>query len=279
MMNRLSSLVKRYPTIVFFVLAFILTWGVGRVADTVYAATQSIIMMLPLALLSAGPLVAALIVSALIGGKAEVLALLRKLTIWRVSWRWYVIALFLLPALHLVAIYLNVFLGAPMPTMAAFGPWTGILSAFAIRLVNPWDGPMLEELGWRGFALPRLQDRYVPLTANLILGFVVVLWHLPLIPSGDYAWIYIPGTLAVTILLGWVYNGTGGSVLLTLIMHASEPLLQVDFAGADGTRYMGLLVLVYVAAAVIIVMLAGKELGRKEAFAAAADRQPLAESA
>lgn len=273
-MKRASSVVKQYPTIAFFVLTFILSWGVGRIVDSVYDTTQSVILTLPLLILSAGPLVAALIVSAMIGGKAEVLALLRKLTIWRVSWRWYVIALFLLPALHLVAIYLNVLLGAPMPTIAAFGPGMGILSAFAIRLVNPWDGPMLEELGWRGFALPRLQDRYVPLTANLILGLLVVIWHLPLISSGDYAWIYIPGTLAVTLLFGWVYNGTGGSVLLTLIMHAAEPLLQVSFTGADGTRFGVLLVLTYVVTAAFVVLLTGRNLGQKKTALAQSPLKP-----
>jgi membrane protease YdiL (CAAX protease family) len=133
-----------------------------------------------------------------------------------------------------------------------------------LRLVNPFDGPMLEELGWRGFAQPHLQQRYSPLTANLILAILVTLWHLRLIPSGDYAWIYIPATMAVTIIYGWVYNATGGSVLLTLIMHAAEPLIWINFTGADGIRAVVLRVLLYAVTAVIVVLLAGKSLGRKE---------------
>ncbi len=124
---------------------------------------------------------------------------------------------------------------------------------------------MIEEPGWRGFALPKMQKRFMsPLNANLLLGLLVTLWHLPLIPSGEYAWIYIPGTMAVTILFGWVYNATGGSVLLTIIMHAAEPVLWVSFTGVDETRAMGLLVLVYVVTATIVVLLAGKNLGLKE---------------
>lgn len=273
-MKKITSLVKQYPTGTFFILTFILSWGVGLILDAVYSATQSIILALPFFLLSAGPLVSALIVSAMIGGKAEVLALLRKLTIWRVGMRWYVIALFLPPALHLTAIYLNVLLGAPAPAAAAFGPWSGLLGAFALRLVNPWDGPMLEELGWRGFALPRLQMRYVPLTANLILGLLVALWHLQYIPSGDYAWIFIPGTIAATILFGWVFNGTGGSVLLTLLMHVTDGLINISFTGAYQTRYMALLVSAYVVTAVIVVLLTGKNLGRKETPTTQTDLQP-----
>jgi membrane protease YdiL (CAAX protease family) len=246
------------------------------IANAIFDATQSIPLALPFAILGIGPLLASLIVSAIIGGKVEVFALLRQFTKWRVGWRWYGIALFLLPALHLAAIYWNVLLGAPSPTIAGFGTWSAMLGAFALRLVNPFDGPMLEELGWRGFAQPRLQNRYTPLTANLVLGLLVTLWHLPLILTGGYEWIYIPGTMAVTILFGWVYNATGGSVLLTLIMHAVEPLVAVSFSGADETRFMGLLVLVYVITAVLVVLFTGKNLGRKEASQTQAEREHAA---
>jgi membrane protease YdiL (CAAX protease family) len=268
--------VKQYPTAAFFSLTFILSWGFGAITDPVYEATNSIILTLPIALLSAGPLVSALIISAMIGGKAEVLALLRKFTVWRVGLRWYLIALLLPLIIHLAAVYLNVLMGAPAPTTASFGTWSALLGAFALRLVNPWDGPMLEELGWRGFALPRFQQGYTPLTANLILALLVTIWHLPLIASGNYAWIYMPGTIAATILFGWVYNATGGSVLLTLLMHVTDGLVRVNFSGADETRYMGLLVLVYVITAVIVVLLTGKNLGRKDTQAAQAELQPTA---
>lgn len=263
-MNGLISLTRKHPTIVFFILTYILSWGGTRIVDAIWETTQSIPLALPLALLSAAPLSAVMIVSAMIGGKATVVALLRKFTIWRVGLRWYLLALFLQPALNLAAIYLNVLLGAPAPSAAAFGLWSALLGAFALRLVNPFDGPMLEELGWRGFAQPRLQERFSPLTANLILAALVTLWHLRLIPSGDYAWIYIPATMAVTIIYGWVYNATGGSVLLTLIMHASEPLINAHFTGVYETQYVMLRVSVYVITALIVVLLAGKNLGIKE---------------
>jgi len=275
-MNKIISLVKQYPTVAFFSLTFILSWGFGAITDPVYEATNSIILTLPIALLSAGPLVSALIVSAMIGGKAEVLALLRKFIVWRVGLRWYLIALLLPLIIHLAAVYLNVLMGAPAPTAASFGTWSALLGAFALRLVNPWDGPMLEELGWRGFALPRFQQGFTPLTANLILALLVTIWHLPLIASGNYAWIYMPGTIAATILFGWVYNATGGSVLLTLLMHVTDGLVRVNFTGADETRYMGLLVLVYVITAVIVVLFTGKNLGRKDTQATQAELQSTA---
>ena len=262
-MNKIKSFTKQYPVAAFFILTYILSWGVGLLTDAVWEVTQSVLLALPLLILSLAPLSAVLIVSALIGGKGAILALLRKLTIWRVGWRWYLLVLFLQPALNLAAIYLNVLLGAPAPTAAAFGTLPALLGAFALRLVNPLDGPMLEELGWRGYAQPRLQERFSPLTANLILAALVTLWHLRLIPTGDYAWIYIPGTMAVTLIYGWVYNATGGSVLLTLIMHAVEPLIWVNFTGVDNARAVGLRMAIYAGTAIIVMLFAGKNLGRK----------------
>ena len=263
-MNKITSLTRQYPVAAFLILTFILSWGGGFITDAVWEATQSVPLTLPFLILSFAPLSAVLIVSAVIGGKAAIVALLRKFTIWRVGWRWYMVALFLLPALTLVTIYLNVLLGAPAPSITSFGSWSSLLGAFALRLVFPGDGPMLEELGWRGFAQPRLQKLYTPLTANLFLAFLVTLWHLQYIPTGDYAWVYMPATIASTVLYGWVYNATGGSVLMTLVMHATEPLLWVSFNGADETRAMGIRVLIYVVTAVIVVIFAGKNLGRKE---------------
>jgi membrane protease YdiL (CAAX protease family) len=264
LVSRAQTLIGRYPTTAFFILTFILSFGAGALADAIYADTNSLLLAMPFALLSPGPLVAALFVTGVIGGRAGIAALLRKFLIWRVGWHWYAIALFLPPAIHFCAIYLNVAFGAPAPTAATFGPWTGVLVVFLIRLVNPLDGPMLEELGWRGFAQPRLQQRFTPLTANLILGVLVSLWHLKYLPSGNYEWIYIPATMAATILFGWVYNATGGSVLLTLLMHVTEGIVRTNFEGADGDRYMKLLVLAYVCAAIIVVALTGRNLGRKE---------------
>ena len=278
-MNSVTSFTRKYPTAVFFILTYILSWGGNQITDTVWESTQSIPLALPLALLSAAPLSAVLIVSAMIGGRVAVLTLLRKLTVWKVGWRWYVVAFLLQPALNLGAIYLNVLLGATAPTVAAFGSWSALLGAFALRLVNPFDGPMLEELGWRGFAQPRLQERFSPLIANLILAFLVTLWHLRLIPSGDYAWIYIPATIAVTILYGWVYNATGGSVLLTLIMHATEPMINVNFSGVHETQYVMLRVTIYAMTALIVVILTGKNLGQKETVSTQTEMKKLAATA
>jgi uncharacterized protein len=101
-----------------------------------------------------------------------------------------------------------------------------------VRLVNPADGPLGEEPGWRGFAQPRLQADRSPLLATLILAVLVTVWHVPtfILEAGLQASFILGGvvaTMAVTFWYAWLFNRTGGSVLMTLIAHATEGSIQV----------------------------------------------------
>jgi uncharacterized protein len=91
-------------------------------------------------------------------------------------------------------------------------------------------GPFFEEIGWRGFALPRLQRLYGPLVGTLILGALWGLWHLPLflIPSWDTPHgspldiaLFVIWAVSIAILFTWVFNNTKGSVLLVILAHGS----------------------------------------------------------
>ncbi len=268
-MNRIRLLVTRHPLIAFFVLAYSCTWLSVFGVNTIYAdTTLTFFLALPFLLLSPGPLYAAIIVTALTSGKAGVKSLLRKFIQWRVGWRWYAVALLLAPAIGLSAVYLNVLFGAPNPTAALLSSLPSLLLAFAIRLVDPTNGPMMEELGWRGYAQPQLQQRHSALTANLILGAVVAGWHLPFVLSGDLPVFALLGTVAATLLFGWIFNNTQGSVLLTLIAHAADGLIRTSnlgWAEADSTRYLVLLVAVWCVTALLMVVRYGPTLVRKPA--------------
>ena len=124
---------------------------------------------------------------------------------------------------------MNVAFGAPDPTALLVAAIPSTLMLFATRLVNPVNGPMQEELGWRGYALPRFQARYSPLVANLILGVIVAGWHLPWVRNGQLPLFALLGTVAYTIVAGWIYNNTKGSVLLVLVTHAADGLIQSRF--------------------------------------------------
>jgi membrane protease YdiL (CAAX protease family) len=127
--------------------------------------------------------------------------------------------------------------GAPAPMLAQVS-WSGLALALAVRFVNPLDGPLGEEPGWRGYALPLLQADRTPLAAGLVLAPIVALWHLPLVTSGQLAPIGLVGTFAITLVYVWLFNRTGGSVLMTLVFHVAQGTgyAVLGFAGADAAR-------------------------------------------
>src|SRR5215212_3715192 len=169
------SLVRRYPLISFFVLAYALAWWIW----ILYAI--EITFLGPIFAL--GPFLAAIIVTALTHGKAGLKALLSRLVRWRVGLRWYALALGLPVAVYLLAVSLSVLFGARASTAEQFGSWYLIFPLFAYSLLFPLSGAFGEELGWRGYALPRVQARLSALSSALIIGVIQTAWHLPLFMS------------------------------------------------------------------------------------------------
>jgi len=175
-----------------------------------------------------------------------------------VRWYWYVVAVGLPLAVLLLTVGLNVALGASAPSLAGVGSLSTLLMVFAVRLINPLDGPMGEEPGWRGFALPGLQTTLSPLVTTLILAVLITGWHLPtfFLEGGFQPAIFVGGvvgTVAVTFWYTWLFNHTGGSVLLVLLAHATQGTIKIGApwsASADVAQ--ALLVYAFVASAVAI---------------------------
>ena len=220
-------------------------------------------MALPFEILVASPLVVALVLTSVTDGRRAVRGLLRGFLHWRVGWRWYALALGLPPALALLCCYLTMLGGAPAPSAATLGSVGALVGAFVIRLVNPWDGPGSEEIGWRGYALPRLQERYPPLTANLVLAAFVVTWHLRLVVNGSLPLVALIGTAAATILFGWLYNSTSGSLLLVYLFHAAEGVLKPAYGDLDASHYLRLDVAVWAVVALGVVIVSRRTLGSR----------------
>jgi membrane protease YdiL (CAAX protease family) len=154
--------------------------------------------------------------------------------------------------------------GASAPGLGQL-TWSGLLTVFAVRLVNPLDGPLGEEPGFRGYALPLLQASRPPLQSAAILGVLVALWHVPLVLFGGLSLIGLPTTFAITFLYVWLFNRTGGSVLLTLLFHNSQGTLTVGsfgFTGADAGR-AELIYFVVVVLAVLATMTLDRGAWRK----------------
>lgn len=202
--------------IIFLVGTFTLTWlaFLPVILGWVHSESATGTVLLPLIGIGA-PTWIAYVVAALGSGRPGVRWLWRRGLRWQVGLRWYLVVL-LLPALAFGASWLLV----SGPTASQFGPWLP-------ALISGLLAGLLEEYGWSGFAFPGLQARYGFVRAGIAMGFVVAFWHLPLFftpgqPQSNFAFLpFLLTLIPVRILFGWVYNVTGGSVLLTVLLHAS----------------------------------------------------------
>jgi len=255
-MNSITSVVKRHPLVTFFGLTFALTWA--AMVPWLRGGGEDIPWF------TFGPMLTALIVTALVGGKDGLKALLRRQVQWRVSIGWYAVAIGLPIALELVTVALNVAMGAHAPIWDSMRPWPTILGMTALYAV--FSGPLGEELGWRGFALPRLLGRfaahpYGALVASLILGVIHAAWHLPLLLIGEQDVPSLLGPIVAAILITWLFQHVRGSVLLVVLFHAavqnSGRFLSPLFTGADATQQHWLRLAVWAAVAVVIVLVVG----------------------
>ena len=204
----IRAFVRRRELVIFFALSYLIGWS-----------------MLPFGtFLAFAPLVAALIVISIAEGLPGLAQLGRRLIRWRVNWIWYAAAIVVPLLVHGVAVALNAASNAPAPSFAPLTPWYTVPLAFALGIVNPLEGRLGEEPGWRGFAQPRFQSRWSPLVSAAVLGLLITGWHLPLVfmPQFDLGFPDIATTVMVTFWYTWLFNRTGGSVLLTLIAHSSE---------------------------------------------------------
>jgi membrane protease YdiL (CAAX protease family) len=258
--GKIVTFVRRNQVAVFVALAYALSWW----AWVWYRLDPGNV---DAPILPIGPLLAALIVLALIGGWAAVKELLAKIVLWRVGWVWYAVVLLLPVALTLSAYGINLLLGAER--VAAFEmPSTGQL-AFRFIFILLWIG-LGEEPGWRGFALPRLLKGRRALTAALILGAIHMVWHAPLYGVEYDASNVLPWGISVfcfSIVICWVYLHTGGSVLMPMLMHASNNTIALVwrmFEGGDQLQLWWVWCALWVITAGAVVLATGANLMRNE---------------
>jgi membrane protease YdiL (CAAX protease family) len=267
-----ETFIRKYPLTAFFILAIGLTW-IFLITDAL--GSQGILpFRLPLPLMIVMgymPTLAAVIVTAQTKGKDGVRTLFRKLLIGRVGLRWYLVAVLGLVAVYMTAIVLHNLI----PGSAALPILSDKLPPLSLPQLALYVVPMFlvitlvngEELGWRGFALPRLQAKYKALNSSLILGVIWTLFHLPLFftvtGSSQSDWpfaSFLFSTVALSVLYTWVFNNTRGSVLMAYLFHGAantwSQVFSIDHANPlVGWVVTGLLVL----AAVVIVARAGSE--------------------
>jgi uncharacterized protein len=246
------AVVKRHPLVTFFILAYAFSWW----AWILYALE---LFANPIA--SFGPFLAAIVVLAVTEGKAGIGGMFRRMVRWRVAPGWYAVALLLPAVLAAIAAALNVLLGG-QPSAAQLSRWPEIFPVFALLLFIPGFGGAWEEPGWRGYAVPRLQRGRSALLASLILGVLIAGWHVPLMVVGDVHYSDVVLILAAVIVVNWVFNNAAGSVLIVMLLHAANNAVSGGFfspmfSGADSVRQSWLLAVVWIVAAVLVIIIAG----------------------
>src|SRR5579883_335876 len=229
-----QNVVRRHPLVFYFLLAYGFTGG--------YSLVFYVLLHINLNLLVLGPPLAAIIMTAAIEGAAGVRRLLGRIVLWRVGVQWY---LFAIPGIFVISLLGTIVLPGALASYHA--PSTGFLLNIPLNFVVSFlIGPLFEEVGWRGFALPRMQRLQGPLIGSLLLGLLWAFWHLPLFLVPDFASqngglslasfsMLALGAIAISIIMTWVFNNTRGSLLIIMLIHNSVNVSQ----GVVGSLFPG----------------------------------------
>ncbi len=216
------------PLLEFFALTYAATWICWTAAAVISrqsslpAPTLSALAGALFLLGTFAPAVVALALTERAEGRAAARALLRRVFQFRVGAVWYVFALGYIPAVKLSVALVHRFATGAWPR---FGQEAWYVMAAAI-LVSTWVQAG-EEIGWRGYALPRLSDRFGLALASVILGIIWGCWHLPLffVPQSDTFGqsfpLYLLQVTALSVAIAWLYWRTKGSLLLVMLLHAT----------------------------------------------------------
>jgi len=263
------------PLFRFFVLALGLSWAAWVPFAASKAGLVPFVVPAEVTWLGEyGPALAALILTWREEGWAAVRTLFGRLGKWRVAPGWYLAAIGLTPALVVLVLGVMAAVGRPLPDPALLGGWAarfqartaaftpsmGLISGLGRFMEHGWwqtllvfttlaitNGGVSEEPGWRGWLLPKLQPRYGPLMASLLVAVCWAFWHTgsgfwQVVLASDLfgALRFVPGYLGKYLVLvaplavyyTWIYNGTGGSLLLVVLLHASYNMTVTVVASA-----------------------------------------------
>jgi membrane protease YdiL (CAAX protease family) len=274
-MSTTTAFLKRHSLGIGILLMFLFTWPI----DLAYAGMLPFqVPFIVYLFLEWGFVVASVMMTGLTLGKDAVFTLLKRYLIWRVGWMWFLVAFLLEPLLMLLGVYGSAWVTGIAPDYSGimayqiFGKsaalWLFVVPFFLIDFIC--NG---EEIGWRGYVLPRLQARHSALISTLIVGMIWGFWHLPKFLSDwnivSFAW-FMGHTMAAAFIYTWVYNGTRGSLLLVTILHASSNTAGIFLPMANTVSsqnmgaYIGYVLIEWVTAVVIVLATGPARFSRTE---------------
>jgi membrane protease YdiL (CAAX protease family) len=210
---------KTQQLIIFFVLAFAIGWLAFIPVFLFHTSPKPAALFIFLF----SPALAALITAALTNGITGVKEVLGKYLIWKFQIRWYLLVLLLLPAIFLVTALIS--FRANLESLWTGSPWYFLIASFCyLMFINSG-----EEIGWRGFALPRLQSVIKnPLVASIVLGAIWGIWHLPIYLNPEQSSfpliLFLLFIIGISIIYSVLFNNTRGSLLMAVVLHASTDI-------------------------------------------------------
>lgn len=237
-MTAMKALIAKHPVVAYYVLTFVISWsgfviagstglGLGTNWEADPRFWYAVLAML------AGPPVAGILMTVLLSGMAGIRELLSRLFRWRAGARWYAVALLIAPILQAgVLLALSLVSSDYLPAIVTADDKASLLTlGIAVGL----GGALIEELGWTGFAIPRMWRRYGVLATGVVVGILWGIWHLlqmlwvgstssealsPALFLPQFFFTQIAALTAYRVLMVWVYSATE-SLFLATLMHAS----------------------------------------------------------
>jgi CAAX protease family protein len=264
MMNtNLSNWIKRYQILLFFLLTLTISWAIWipATAAKIHGETS---VLAPEGLIGGiarwVPGLVAILLSFLLLGKTGIGKLFQPIRIWRVGLFWYIFALFFQMGVFYGGKVIDTLFGnlyeVTSPLYSIYGAQAALMAPMVILFAFP--GAFAEELGWRGYVLPRLQNKFNSLLSSIVVAIFWGAWHIPLLiyfgdlGVNDYAEyaLAVVNFIPIAIIYTWIYNNTQGSLLLVTLFHIGQQLSN-NLLGVLPTATDE--ILVWIAAVVIII--------------------------
>lgn len=226
----MKNIAAKYPLAVFTLVAYAISWAcwfpiIDSIQADLFASGGVTVGLLLLG--GYGPSIAAIIVSAITGGKAEVKALFKRMIKGRTGIKWWAVVLLTGPLIFAMGTAGYLLAGGDLGVLnKGLIPWIPIIFIASLPF-----GPLGEELGWRGFALRQLDSKKHFVMSSLIIGVIWTFWHAPLFwaASGTAVsglavtftsvGLFLAGVTGTSFIYTWVHNHTGGSVLMAILLH------------------------------------------------------------
>jgi membrane protease YdiL (CAAX protease family) len=272
----LQQVMRQHPLFFFFLMSYAFSWIISiPYVLSVWGILKGNFTFMFILKPFVGPTLAAIIMTGITEGKAGLLRLRQRLQQRRAGWQWYLFILLGIPALLLLGIIIQ------PGTLASFqGLTPALLVSYPVYFIIVFFGVALpEEIGWRGFALPRMQPRYGPLWGTLLLGVLWCFWHLLYFLTPDHGGgpgtgfatfltnfsIFFLMVVSIAIILTWVFNHTRGSIFISNLVHAAVDTPQLVwiplFLAVDETRINLASLIAFGVPALLIVILTRGRLG------------------